>query len=84
MTSEILFSVYVLRSLKDGKRYIGLSASVTHRLGQHNKGKVKSTKSRRPFTLVHQETYGDLAEARRREKYLKSSAGRKFLDKNGW
>jgi putative endonuclease len=77
-------SVYVLRSLKDGKRYVGLSAVVDDRLDQHNKGKVKSTKSRRPFVLVHEDVCGGLVEARKLERYFKTSAGRKFLDKNGW
>jgi putative endonuclease len=84
MSPGYSYSVYVLRSLKDRKRYIGLSASVDERLEQHNKGKVKSTKSRRPFTLVHQELCGSFAEARKREKYFKTPSGRKFLDRNGW
>jgi putative endonuclease len=77
-------SVYVLRSLKDGKRYIGLSAAVVDRLDQHNRGKVKSTKSRRPFVLIHEEICSGLDDARKLEKYFKTSAGRKYLDKNGW
>jgi putative endonuclease len=76
--------VYVLRSLRDGRRYIGLSASVEERLKQHNTGKVKSTKSRKPFVLVHQELFANLAEARKRELYYKSSAGRSHLTEHGW
>jgi putative endonuclease len=84
VASEKSFSVYILRSLRDGKKYIGLSSSVTERLDEHNKGNVKSTYSRKPFVLVHQELCGNLTEARKREKCFKTSAGRKFLVLNGW
>ncbi len=82
--SEPVFSIYVLKSLKDGERYIGLSASVSKRIFQHNSGKVKSTKSRRPLVLVHEEICGTLSDARAREKQLKTSAGRKWLKIHGW
>ena len=79
--NEIVYSVYVLQSLKDLKYYRGLSSDVQSRVQQHNAGKVRSTKSRRPFKLVYQEEVGTLSEARQREKYLKTSAGRKFIEK---
>ncbi|MBM4169141.1 MAG: GIY-YIG nuclease family protein [Ignavibacteria bacterium] len=78
---ECRVDVYVLRSLRDHDRYIGLSASTRGRLAQHNAGKVKATKGRRPFVLTYKEQYATRQEAREREKYLKSGAGRRFLDK---
>ena len=78
-------AVYVLRSLQDSKRYIGLSRDIEVRLGQHNAGRVRATKSRTPFVLVYFEWCGSLWEARDREKYFKTAAGRRFLDKHeGW
>jgi putative endonuclease len=47
----------------------------------HNAGKIRSTKSRRPFQLIYKELVGSLREARIREKYFKSAAGRKYLEK---
>ncbi len=47
-----MWSVYVLRSLKDGRYYVGMSEDVSQRLKTHNSGKVTSTKSRRPFELA--------------------------------
>ncbi|HPC36925.1 MAG TPA: GIY-YIG nuclease family protein [Candidatus Marinimicrobia bacterium] len=47
-----MWSVYVLRSLKDGCYYVGMSEDVAKRLMTHNLGKVTSTKSRRPFELI--------------------------------
>jgi len=76
--------VYVLRSGADDDRYVGLSTHVPHRVGEHNAGKVKSTKARVPFVLVYQESFDSLVEARAREKYFKTAAGRRWLDKRGF
>ena len=75
--------VYVLRSLEDGKRYVGLSSNVEGRLAQHNRGEVKSTRHRRPFVLKYREVCVSMREARSREKYFKTAAGRRYLDKLG-
>jgi len=79
---QVVF-VYVLRSLKDGKRYIGLSENVDERREQHNRGQVDSTKGRRPFKFMYKEELNSLADARKREKYFKSAAGRRFLKRLG-
>ena len=76
--------VYVLRSGADGDRYVGLSTNVPQRVEEHNSGKVKSTKARAPFVLVYQESFDSLVEARAREKYFKTAAGRRWLDKRGF
>ena len=34
-----------------------------------------------PWKLVHKEEYDNMADARKREKYLKSAAGRRYLVK---
>jgi len=47
--------VYVLKSLKDGKFYVGHTDNLERRLSEHNKGKVTSTKYRCPFELVYYE-----------------------------
>ncbi len=67
--------VYILRSLKDGGYYVGLTSNPTNRLAYHNAGKVRSTKFRKPFELLYKEAYATRAEAREREKYLKSYKG---------
>ncbi|HMV10206.1 MAG TPA: GIY-YIG nuclease family protein [Cyclobacteriaceae bacterium] len=76
-----MWIVYVLRSAKSGKRYVGMTQDVTLRLAQHNSGKSKFTSGHMPWKLIYQETYSGSVEARVREKYLKSSQGRRFLDK---
>ena len=63
--------VYVLKSLKDFKLYIGYTNDIVMRLKKHNDGKVQSTKNRRPLAIVYCEVYRTEAEAREREKQLK-------------
>jgi putative endonuclease len=75
------FFVYVLRSDMDGHRYIGMTENVANRLAEHNAGRVRSTASRRPFRVELVEEFLTRAEARQREKYLKSGAGRRFLNR---
>ena len=77
------YFVYVLRSLEDKKRYVGISTDVARRLQEHNEGHVQSTKARIPFELVHCEEYPSRSEARKREKYFKTAAGRRFTHKIG-
>jgi putative endonuclease len=74
-----MFFVYVIRSIKDGRFYAGLTGNVPNRLREHNRGQTKSTKGYRPWILVFVEQYPTRKEARAREKFLKSGAGKEFI-----
>jgi putative endonuclease len=74
-----MFHVYVLRSLRDGDFYIGLTSDLRRRLAQHNAGQTRATRSRRRFELLLSETLPSSQAARSREKYYKSGVGREFL-----
>ena len=74
-----MYYVYILQSLKDKNFYIGMSADLKRRINEHQKEKVKSTKNRLPIKLICYEAYLYKEEAEKREKYLKSSDGRKEL-----
>ena len=63
--------LYILKSLKDCKLYIGYTNSIINRIKTHNDGKVTSTKSRRPLVVVYCEIYRTEKEAREREYKLK-------------
>ena len=78
-----MFSVYLLKSEKDGKHYIGQTADIECRLQEHNNGLGKSTRNRTPFRLIGYETFATREEARWREHNLKKSAHqrKKFIDK---
>lgn len=73
------FYVYVLRSLKDNQFYVGLTRDLPARVQQHNKGLVASTKNRMPFELVYWEGGLNESDAARREKYLKTAWGKRYL-----
>ncbi|MDO8560649.1 MAG: GIY-YIG nuclease family protein [bacterium] len=73
--------VYVLKSLKNGKRYVGSSnLDPQERLKKHNSGSNKFTKGNKPFILIYQEGCASVRKARQRENFLKSGVGRNFLD----
>ena len=71
--------VYVLRSEKDGRFYVGMTSDVDGRLKEHNSGRTRSTKGYRLWKLFFQESYPDRPTARAREKYLKSGYGKKWI-----
>lgn len=73
------YYVYVLRSLKDLKFYTGYTTNIDNRLKLHNNGEVISTKSRRPFELVYFEACFNKADALHREKYLKTTYGKRYI-----
>ena len=81
METQTEFYVYVLKSLQDRKRYVGMTDNIERRLSEHHRGNVLSTKTRRPFILVYHEKFSTRSEARQREKYFKTAAGRRYLDK---
>ena len=64
--------VYILRSEKDGRFYIGCTSFLTARIEKHNCGGVDATKYRRPLRMEYSEAGPDKAAAMKREQYLKS------------
>ncbi len=75
-----MYFVYVLQSESHDNRYIGSTENIEKRLIEHNAGKVRYTKGRRPWELIYQESFISRGEARKREIFLKSGQGRKYLD----
>ena len=73
--------VYVLKSSIDNNFYIGCTSDVGGRIGYHNKGKVKSTKHRRPLVLVYREDYDSIYDAFKIERYYKTAKGKSELKK---
>ena len=74
-----MYYVYILLSLKDKNFYVGSTADLKVRKLEHDKGKVESTCFRRPLVLICYEVYPTKKEAETRERYLKTSDGRKEL-----
>ena len=78
-TSSVFFYIYILESLKDGGRYIGYTNNLKRRLEEHKKGLSFTTKHRLPFKLVYFEGCLNEQDAKRREHYLKTTQGRRFI-----
>jgi putative endonuclease len=78
-----MYYAYILRSLSDDNFYYGHSETLDKRLDEHNKGKVRSTKSRRPFILYYYEQFKTKSEAAKREYFFKSIAGYNYLREQG-
>jgi len=71
--------VYILYSYKDKKFYTGYTKNLKLRFEEHSKGKVDSTKNRRPLKLIYYEACLNQQDATHREKYLKTHLGKMFL-----
>ena len=77
----MMYTVYVLISLRNGKRYVGYTAKpVSERLNEHNTGSTAWTRQNGPFRLLHAEGFDNKSECTKREKFLKTGQGRKYLD----
>ena len=74
-----MYYTYVLQSETDDGFYIGFTQNLKLRFEQHNKGQVSSTKNRRPFKIIYCEGCLNQADATKREKYLKTFNGKRFL-----
>ncbi len=74
-----MVTIYVLLSLKNGIHYVGMTTDLERRLKEHNAGKSKFTSGHTPWIIIYQEDSSDFSEGRKREKYLKSAAGKKFI-----
>lgn len=73
------YCVYVLFSELDHQLYAGFTTNLERRLNQHYSGEVQSTAYRRPLRLIFCEYYLSKEDALRREKYFKTTQGKRAL-----
>ena len=80
------YFVCVLTSEKDNNFYTGYTQNLNKRIEEHNKGVVASTRHRRPFKLVYYEACLDREDALKRERYLKTAWGKRYIKSrlNNW
>ncbi len=71
--------LYVLKSIKYPKTYVGITSNVQRRLSEHNSGRTGFSKRYKPWRLLCVEEFPTRVEARAREQYYKSAAGRKAI-----
>ena len=82
-----MYTVYILKSKKFDKTYVGYTSNLIQRFYSHNELSKKGwTKKFRPWQVVYTEVYEDKLEAMDREKWLKTGVGRRFIKDNiaGW
>ncbi len=73
-----MFVVYILQD-NEGNLYKGMTSDIERRFREHVSGKTKTTRSMVGLRVIYTEEYETSLDARLREKYLKSAAGRRFL-----
>ena len=73
------FYTYILKSDKDNNLYVGYTKNLLKRIDEHNSGKVESTKKRTPLKLIYWEGCLSQQDAIRREKYLKTAWGKRYI-----
>ena len=74
-----MYYVYVLKSEKDSMFYVGYTSDLKRRFAEHSEGLVKSTKHRRPLEIVYYEASRDHRDAMKRERYLKTAYGKRYI-----
>lgn len=74
-----MYQVYALKSISRNYIYVGMTNNLDRRIGEHNKGREKTTKPYSPFELIYSQKFSSRAEARVKEKQLKMGSGKEFL-----
>jgi len=71
--------VYVLEGINTEKRYVGITNNLGRRLTEHRSKQTKGGQVIGDFNLLHVEEFHEYKAAQKREKFLKSGQGRKWL-----
>ncbi|UCB57596.1 MAG: GIY-YIG nuclease family protein [Candidatus Omnitrophota bacterium] len=71
--------VYILINKLNTKTYTGSTSNISKRLADHNNGKVKSSRTHKPYEILHIETFNTLKEAKQRECFYKTTTGRRKI-----
>jgi len=70
--------VYVLQN-ESGLTYTGCTNDLKKRFAEHQSGKSEYTKKRGPYDLVYYEACLNKDDAYRRERYLKTGMGKRYI-----
>ena len=83
LSLRIIFYTYILKSKSHGTYYYGSTDDIETRLIEHNSGRQRYTKGRRPWVVHYIEEFETRSEARQREAFFKSIDGYRYLKKEG-
>jgi len=73
-----MFYTYDLKS-NSGELYIGYTHDLKRRFVEHNQGLNLSTKKYKPWVIIYYECCLNQSDAKRRERYLKTTQGGRLL-----
>jgi predicted GIY-YIG superfamily endonuclease len=79
-----VYYVYLIESLSNRRRYVGLTTDLAQRIREHNAGESTYTSSFRPWKLTTYIAFDSKAKAEAFERYLKSGSGHAFARKRLW
>jgi putative endonuclease len=74
-----MYHVYILLNERKSRTYTGVAEDVNKRLTLHNTGRVKSSSPYRPYRIIRAKSFEALSEVRQKEKFYKSTTGRRRL-----
>jgi putative endonuclease len=76
-----MYTVYILQD-ETRSLYKGMTNDISRRLAEHKRGKTITTRKMNNLKLIYKEEYNNFKDARKRELYFKTAAGRKFIKNN--
>ncbi len=74
-----MYYTYVLLSTKENKLYLGFTQDLKTRMDLHRRGFMMKEKNNGSLKLIYLEACLNKKDAVRRDKYLNSFLGRKYL-----
>ncbi|MBI2034300.1 MAG: GIY-YIG nuclease family protein [Candidatus Levybacteria bacterium] len=74
-----MYYVYLLRSKQNGKIYTGYTGNLKERLRKHKNDQVHTTARMGNIELIYYEAYKDKRDAIQREKYFKTTKGKRTV-----
>ena len=72
--------IYILKSQKNNRYYIGSTTDWKRRVDEHNTGKSTYTRATRPWVVEYVREYQTIVDARREEIRLKRKKSRKNIE----
>jgi putative endonuclease len=73
--------VYILKSDRDGRFYVGSTDDLERRLFQHHYGHTQTTSRMEPWYVVLAQQYSSLPQARGIEQRIKKMRRKDYLEK---
>lgn len=75
-----MYYVYVLKSKKDGRFFIGHTGDLHRRISSHKNGQVAATRDQIPLEVIYYEACTDKRDALKRESYLRGTYGHRYIE----